>query len=195
MSLIIAAAMLTTLLIAAGVAAAPMEQPAPLDAAPRATGRAVRLTPGQLFRLAEQAEVRGDSKTAARFLAVLAENPDADIRAQARYRRAKQLLGQGQPQPAAVLLRAILDEKPGATNVRLHLAQLRQQLGDADGALRELRSAQAAGLPPHVARIVDRYSESIRARRPSGFNFEIALAPDSNINRATRSDTLGTVIG
>ena len=51
------------------------------------------------------------------------------------------------------------------------------------------------GLPPAVARLVDRYSEALRAARPCGASLEIALAPDSNINRATRSDTLGTVLG
>jgi len=61
--------------------------------------------------------------------------------------------------------------------------------------LRELRAAQASGLPPAVARLVDRYSEALRASRPFGASFEIALAPDSNINRATRSDTLGTIFG
>ncbi len=35
----------------------------------------------------------------------------------------------------------------------------------------------------------------LRAARPAGASFEIALAPDSNINRATRSDTLGTIFG
>jgi hypothetical protein len=61
--------------------------------------------------------------------------------------------------------------------------------------LRQLRAVQATGLPPAVARIVDRYSEALRAERPFGASLEIALAPDSNINRATRSDTLGTVFG
>ena len=44
-------------------------------------------------------------------------------------------------------------------------------------------------------RLIDRYSEALRAARPAGASFEIALAPDSNINRATRSDTLGTIFG
>ena len=70
-----------------------------------------------------------------------------------------------------------------------------QLLGDPDAALRELRAVQASGLPPAVARLVDRYSQALRASRPIGASFEIALAPDSNINRATRSDTLGTIFG
>ncbi|WP_404478179.1 hypothetical protein [Novosphingobium sp. BL-52-GroH] len=39
------------------------------------------------------------------------------------------------------------------------------------------------------------YSRALNARKPLGGSIEVALAPDSNVNRATRSDTLGTVIG
>ena len=46
-----------------------------------------------------------------------------------------------------------------------------------------------------VARLVDRYSEALRAVRPQGASFEIAIAPDSNINQSTRSDTLATILG
>ena len=75
------------------------------------------------------------------------------------------------------------------------LAHALELLGETEGALRQLRAAQAAGLPPAVARLVDRYSEALRAQRPFGASLEIALAPDSNINRATRSNTLGTIFG
>ncbi|HEX8840306.1 MAG TPA: surface lipoprotein assembly modifier, partial [Sphingomicrobium sp.] len=34
-----------------------------------------------------------------------------------------------------------------------------------------------------------------RNQRPFGGSFQFAVAPDSNINRATRSDTLGTIFG
>ncbi len=70
-----------------------------------------------------------------------------------------------------------------------------QLLGDNDGALRQFRAAQAAGLPPAVARLVQRYSDALRSQRPSGASFEVAIAPDSNISRATSSDTLGTIFG
>ena len=94
-----------------------------------------------------------------------------------------------------MLLRQILDEKPGAAPARLELARTLQLLGDTNGALRQLRAVQSAGLPPSVARIIDRYSAALRAQRRYGASLEIAIAPDSNINRATRSDTLGTVFG
>ncbi len=58
-----------------------------------------------------------------------------------------------------------------------------------------MRQAQAGGLPPEVARFVDRYSAALRDQKPLGASIDIAPAPDSNIDRATRSQTLGTVLG
>jgi outer membrane protein len=42
---------------------------------------------------------------------------------------------------------------------------------------------------------VRRYSEALRSHRSFGATFELAIAPDSNISRATRSDTLQTIFG
>lgn len=96
---------------------------------------------------------------------------------------------------AAVELRKILDEKPKAARVRLELARMHAQLGNAGAAARELRAAEAAGLPAEVEQMVRFYANALNARKPFGGSLEVALAPDSNINRATKSDTLGTVIG
>jgi hypothetical protein len=92
-------------------------------------------------------------------------------------------------------LRRILDEKPDATAVRFKLATLLQKMGHEDSALRELRALRSSDLPPEVARFVDRLSASLQATKPLGFQIELAVAPDTNINRATRSDTLGTIFG
>lgn len=101
----------------------------------------------------------------------------------------------GKIHEAAVELRVILDEKPKAARVRLELARMHVMLGNIGAAEREFRAAEAAGLPPEVERMVRFYANALNARKPFGGSFEVALAPDSNINRATRSDTLGTVIG
>jgi hypothetical protein len=148
-----------------------------------------------MFRLAELAERKADIPMAFAIYAALQGNPDADIRAEARFRQAKVLMRQSRNREAAVLLRRVLDEKPGAVGVRLELARQLQLLGETDAAWREDRAVRTSRLPAEVARLVDRYSEALRAARPAGASFEIAIAPDSNINRATRSDTLGTVIG
>jgi thioredoxin-like negative regulator of GroEL len=157
--------------------------------------RTLRATAADLFGIADNLNRAGRADDAERVLDLLSQHPNPDVRNEARFRRAKLLQSNGKRTDAALLLRQILDEKPRAAPVRLQLAQLLQELGDLDGALRELRAAQASGLPPSVARIVSRYSEALRAQRPFGASFEVSFAPDSNINHATQSDTLGTVFG
>jgi hypothetical protein len=157
--------------------------------------RTLVLGPAQMFRLAEIAEGKSDLAMAFAIYAALEGNPNGDIRAEARFRQAKALMRQSRNREAAVLLRRVLDDKPNAVGVRLELARQLQLLGEPDAAWREVRAIRASRLPPEAARLVDRYSEALRAARPAGASLEIALAPDSNINHATRSDTLGTVIG
>jgi hypothetical protein len=148
-----------------------------------------------MFKLAEIARQKADLATESAIYAALETNPNPDVRAEARFRHAKQLLGRNRARDAALLLRSLVDERPDALAARLELARALQLLGDTNGALRELRAAQSGGLPPDVARLIDRYSAALRAQRPYGANLEIALVPDSNINRATWLDTVGTVIG
>ncbi len=102
---------------------------------------------------------------------------------------------QGKHREAAIELRKILDEKPKAARVRLELARMHAQLGNAGAAARELRAAEASGLPAEVQQMVRFYANALNARKPFGGSLEVAIAPDSNVNRATKSDTLGTVIG
>ena len=81
--------------------------------------------------------------------------------------------------------------RPGISAVVIRMSTSLQRSAMIDA----WRAIHAGGLPASAARLIDRYSEALRARRPFGASFEIALAPDSNINRATRSDTLGTIFG
>lgn len=165
---------------------------APINPSARQT---VRATAADLFNIADEMVRRGSVDSAEPILSMLARDPNPHVRNEARFRHAKLLKSKGSSSRAAILLRAILDENPGAGPVRIELAHALQALGDTEGALRELRAAQSAGLPPAVARMIDRYSEALRASRQMGASFEIALAPDSNINRATSSDRLGTIFG
>lgn len=157
--------------------------------------RSVQISVPQLFALADTARDRGDIETAENAYRALAGDPDLEIRTEARFRLGMMFAAMGRGTEAALLFRQILDEQPNAQRVRLELARVLDLLGDDAGARRALREAQAGGLPPDVARFVDRYSAALRAQKPLGASFEFAIAPDSNINRATRSDTLGTVLG
>ena len=155
----------------------------------------LRLNAAQTLSLAVEAQKAGRFQVAEEAYVALAGDPDPDVRAEARFRHGQMLTQSGKLVQAAAVLRRLLDEKPDATRARLELAQLLNRMGNNDQALRELRAAQSAGLPPAVARLVDRYSEAIRAARPAGASFEIAIAPDSNISRSTADDTLQTILG
>ncbi len=158
------------------------------------TGRAI-VGSNQLFAMAEAAQRRGQSELAQSYYRALTHDPTLEIRNEARFRLAMLLAHQSKLAESAMLLRQILNEQPRAQRVRLELARLLDLMGDDAGARRLLREAQADGLPNDVIRFVDRYSAALRARKPFGASVDVSIAPDSNINRATHHDTLGTVFG
>jgi hypothetical protein len=147
-----------------------------------------------LFALADEARTSGRLDEAEAILRALAKDPDIELRTEARFRLATLLVQQGKKRAAAVALRQILDEKPDATRVRVELARILADLGDVGAASRQLRQVQTGALPADVARAVDQFATALRSRRPYGASFEVAIAPDSNINRATEVRTLNTVI-
>ncbi len=177
-------------LCSASVAAAQEGAPSAPAAQP------VSLTAAQLFAYADTARDRGDFAAAETAYRALGSDPDPELRTEARFRLGMMLADQQHRyRDAAVEFRRILDERPGAARVRLELARMQAMMGNLRSAEREFRAASAGGLPPEVERMVRFYANALSARKPFGGSIEVALAPDSNINRATRSDTLGTVIG
>ncbi len=152
------------------------------------------LSAPQLFEFADKAKAEGDLVSAAAIYEALSKDPDIEIRTEARFRHGQMLAGQKKFSEAALLYRAILDEKSDAQRVRLELAYVLAQMDNLSAAQRELRLAQAGGLPPEVSRMIDQFTNALRANKPYGASFEIALAPDNNINRATRAETLDTII-
>lgn len=182
------------LAVAAALAAAPATGEA-TAAPPGSQPRSVTLTPVEMFVLADRAARKDDLATAEAVYRALATNPAVEIRSEARFRLAMLLASKRRLTDAALLLRAILDEQPNAQRVRIELAGVLAMMGDESAARRELRAAQAGTLPPEVAQMIDRFSAALRARKPFGGSLQVAIASDSNVNRATRSDTVGTVIG
>lgn len=184
---------MTALPVLAAALAVAQAVPAPAPQDPAAPV-AVELTAVQLLALATARAEEGDVATAEALFAALARDPDLDIRSEARFRHGRMLEAQNRFADAAVLYRAILDEQPGAQRVRLQLARALLFAGDEGGAARALRQAQAGGLPPDVQQVVAQFQGALRAVQPVGGSFELALAPSTNINRATRSNTLDTAI-
>jgi outer membrane protein len=173
---------------------------APLPALAQATDAqappSASLSAAQVFALADEARARGDFATAETAYRALQSDPDPELRAEARFRLGLMLADDLKRYTAAAIeFRRILDDKPEAARVRLELARVLALNGNIAAAGRELRAAEAAGLPPEVQQLVRFYANALVARKPFGGSLQVSLAPDSNINRATRSDTLGTVIG
>jgi hypothetical protein len=185
--------MLVAALLLAGSAAA--SGIAPPDATVIRSPTARSLTAAQMFALADRANSRGNAEMAAAIYRAMVSDPTADVRAEARFRLAMLEAKRGRLREAAVLFRRVIDQRPDAQRARLELAGTLARMGDEQAALRELRALRSAHLPPNVARFVDQLSASLQARKPFGIHLEMAIAPDSNINHATHSDTLGTIFG
>lgn len=167
---------------------------APLRA--QQVGVPVQVNNAEVFALADEARDRSDFSLAEQLYRALATHEAGDLRREALFRLALMLADrQRRYRDAAILLRQILDEAPNSARVRVELARMQAQLGNLREAERELRAAQAIGLPPAVEQLVRFYAQALTATRPLGGSLQLAIAPDSNINRATRSGTLETVIG
>lgn len=148
------------------------------------------LSAAQLFDIADQARIAQRTADAETIYNALARDPQAEIRSEARFRLGMMLADEKRYEEAALAFRAIIDEEPDATRVRLELARVLATMGDEGRARQQLRQAQASGLPPDVAQVVDRFAAALRSNRTFGGNFELAMAPDSNINRSTDAKTL-----
>lgn len=147
-----------------------------------------------VFELADRARAAGQLDDAITLYDALARDPDLRIRAEARFRKGTMLAEARRYRDAAIAYRSVLDEQPDVQRVRLELARVLALMGDEGGARRQLRQAQAGGLPPDVAATVGQFDRALRSRKKFGGTFEVAVAPDSNVNRATQARVLDTII-
>jgi hypothetical protein len=183
-------ALASILLSAGGICVA--QETAP----PNGAGNGGAFTAPQLFAYADAARDAGDFRTAEAAYRALTGNRDPQLRAEARFRLGMMLADQRHEyRSAAIEFRHILDEQPKSARVRLELARVLALMGNVGAAEREFRAAEAAGLPLQVQQMVRFYANALATRKSLGGNIEMAIVPDSNVNRATRSDTLGTVLG
>jgi hypothetical protein len=143
---------------------------------------------------AQAFESKGEFANAIAIYQAVENDPDLDIRCEARFRHGRVLERLKRPRDAAELYRAILDVQPTAQRVRLELARVYAEMGDSDAALRALRQVRAGRLPQEVSLLVDTLIDAAQADAPVGGNIEFGISPDTNINRATRASTIDTVI-
>ncbi len=91
---------------------------------------------------------------------------------------------------AEAVFRRILDRDPGLIRVRLELARTLFIEKKDEQADYHFRLAAAAYPTGQVARNILRFREALRARRSWRLNFDVGIAPDSNINSATAKETI-----
>lgn len=145
------------------------------------------------FMAADAARDGRDFARAEALYRQLIADTDGELRIEARYRLALMLDGTGKPRQAIAELQEILAEKPDQPGIRLILARMLTAVGESRAARREYQLAQAAGLPPDVTALVDQFLGALRSSKKVGGSLSLVVAPDSNINRSTGSDTIATV--
>jgi hypothetical protein len=175
---------LTCLAACAANVASPLTAQTPAE-------KSVTLDTGQMFVLADQRRAAGDRDGAILIYRILADNPDLEIRTEARFRHGQLLASQKQFGDAAMrrcftVPFLMKSQMPSGCGLLL--------MGKEREALRLARQAQAGGLPPEVSAVVDQYAGALKSLKPYGMSLEMAVAPDSNINRATSAETLDTII-
>lgn len=152
------------------------------------------LSAAQVFDMAQQLSLQGDTEHAIELLKVITEDQNPEYRAEARARIARYLNAKGDKRGALRWYRALLDEKPDAAAVRIEVALILASMGEERAAASELRRAEATGLPPEVSHAIHNADEIFWNRRPFGVDLSVGIAPDTNINSATSSDTV-TLLG
>lgn len=157
------------------------------DAQPRPVRLLIdRLSASQVTGIAQQLMEQGRRDEAQGLLAQLeSDNAGGQER---RFLQALLDASEGRLDTAIIGLRSILDEDPTLLRVRLELARALFAAGDDEAA--DYHFQLAAGDQPGVSvmQAIEQYRRAIRNRRAWRFDFETALAPDTNINGATDAD-------
>ena len=96
---------------------------------------------------------------------------------------------------AIASFRAMLVNAPGLVRVRLELARAFFLKGQDGLARRHFTLVLAGGVPPPVAANVRRFLNTMRARKRWTGYFGAVIAPDSNLNAASDSETIYIDIG
>lgn len=187
---------MAAIVIAALALAAQFPQPPVSTIADPCAGDQHCVTTGaaQLFALADRMFAAGDAAGAEQILTALLQDRIPEVRAEARFRIAALRESAGDLAGAARSLRALLAEQPSAQRARLELARILGRMGEAKAASTEIDVARRAGLPKEVEQTVRQLSTALAPPRRRGLSLELAGGPDSNINRATASQFVDTII-
>lgn len=153
-----------------------------------------RLSPDQLLAEAQELVAARRYAEAKPLLAALATVPA--LRFEARFLTGFVAEQTGDYGHAEALFRAILNDDPKQTRVRLELGRTLLAMGHAAAADHQFRlAAESEDLPPDIARSIRSVRNIIRSKRAWSVNVDLGIAPDSNINNATGADTITVLFG
>lgn len=178
-------------LILAGAAVA---TPAP-PPAPKCDDRSceLKLTGEQLATAAEKLVRQRRYAEAQPLIDALAQAPQ--LRVQHLFLSGYVAAETGRLDDAIAAFRRILELNPQQTRVRLELARVLLLKGERDAADHHFRLAsQDRNLPPEIAATIRSARGIIRDQRAWRFNFDIGLAPDTNINNATSAEQVDLLV-
>ncbi|MBM6576735.1 DUF560 domain-containing protein [Microvirga sp. SRT01] len=154
----------------------------------------ITLTPPQLLAAAER--LIGEQHFAEAKPLVEALRLAPGFKLQTRFLGGLIAARTGDYASAADAFMAILADDPRQTRVRLELAQALMALKKTASADRQLRIAQQdADLPQQIARTIRTVRDTIRSGRAWRLDFNIGIAPDTNINNATTAQSITVLLG
>ena len=154
----------------------------------------VKVSATFVVQRAEQLIVAGKYDQAQPWLDMLAIAPDFQL--EYHFLSGLMALGKEDYAGAERHYRAILDQDPTQTRVRLDLSFALMKQGKAEAADYHLRLAEQSGdLPDDLRTTVRTARSAIRDSKSYRFGFNIGIAPDTNINNATNAETVDINLG
>ncbi len=148
----------------------------------------VVLTPEQLLAKATQLVLAHQFDEARPMVMALANIPTFSM--QVHFLNGYIAVETGDTDAAIKHFRAALDGHPDQTRIRLELARaLMMKRKDGAASYNYQLAEQDDGLPPEILATIKAARTLLRDRRPWHLNFDVGLAPDTNINNATAAQT------
>jgi outer membrane protein len=154
----------------------------------------IRMNGDQLIANVEKYIAEKDFASATPLIDALALAPQYAL--QHRFLKGFIAAETGDLPAAEKAFRSILANNPDQTRVRLELARVLMIQGKESSADYNFRLAQEADdLPEDIAQTVRSARSILRNNRTWNLNFDVGLAPDSNINSATSAETVNINYG
>ena len=159
-----------------------------------ATTCVANVTAAQLFKEAERLVSLHRFDEAQPMLEALKQTPEFAM--ERRFLSGYAAIETGKVDQAISEFRAILNDHPEQTRVRLELARALQMKGRHGSAYNQLTIAQrATNLPPEVAKSIYELRSLLRDKRAFSSTFEIGIAPDTNINNGASASEVNINFG